>query len=119
VKKLVVVVAALAVAATPALAKTVAQGAQKTAIVHAAFGSKPPVKCYNAYSSTVNRAWASAQYAGSVKAPCARWGSNGIVILHRSGTHWRIVAEGSSFRCPVRGVPNPIERDLVPAPKCH
>jgi hypothetical protein len=120
VKQFVVILATVVVVSvTAAFAKTGAHGATKVATIRAAFGRQAPAKCYDAYISTVDGSWASAYYAGSVKAPCVRWGSNGIVLMHSSHKHWHVVTEGSSFRCPVRGVPNRIERDLVPAPKCH
>jgi hypothetical protein len=121
VRKVVVstlVAGSLALGAASANGEKVAHGAQKAAIVRAAFGSKPPVGCYKAYVSSVDHRYASASYGGSVAGRCVQWGSNGIVIEHYRRGRWHVVTEGSAYRCPIRGVPNRVERDLIPAPKC-
>jgi hypothetical protein len=41
-----------------------------------------------------------------------RVAANGVIIEHRTPRGWRFVTVGSSFRCPIKGVPIAVGRDL-------
>ena len=97
-----------------ALARTAVSGAAKTPIVRAALGTPVPRQCAAVYLSTVNGSWASATFhpQRGWSSRCQKYGSNGVVILHRTRGRWRVVTEGSAFSCPIRHVPAAVTRDL-------
>jgi hypothetical protein len=109
---------ALAVPAA-ALARTAVTGATKTPIVRAALGAQVPRQCAVVYLSTVNRSWSSTTFhpQHGWAARCQKYGSNGVAILHRARSRWRVVTEGSDFSCPIRHVPAAVTRDL--GVSCH
>jgi len=103
--------AALALPAV-ALAATVSPtAAQKAAIVQAFGDPKSASSCL-----TVRLAAADHNYARVQFRPvngCQRWAFNGVNALQRvRDNHWKIVFEGSSYRCPVAHVPRQVQRDL-------
>jgi membrane protein YqaA with SNARE-associated domain len=100
--------------ATSAIARQAARGTQKEQILRAAgFSRHAPSSCYVVYLSTVNRNWATATYGGSTRQPCARYGSNGVVVVHYRAGKWHLVTEGSAFSCPIPGhIPTAVQHDL-------
>ena len=88
---------------------------QRTAILHA-FGDPAAANgCL-----TVRLASASPKYA-TVRLrqlrSCRMWAFNGVNILERvKPAHWRVVFEGSAFRCPLPAVPRRVQRDLAVCP---
>jgi hypothetical protein len=119
---------ALAAVPSSASARRSATASERAAIVKVVFGSRFPARCGVVYISTVNTTWASAQWIGQVvptpRVPrvCLALGSNGVAIVHVEQGRWRIVAEGSSYTCPLAGsevypgqpsVPNRVADDLV------
>lgn len=129
----VVVVATAASVPGLAWARRGATADQRAAIVRVVFGARFPVRCGVVYISTVNPAWASAQWVGEVEPiariphGCRALGSNGVSIVHLEKGRWRAVTAGSSFVCPLAGsrvypgqpsVPNRVADDLVPHLGC-
>jgi hypothetical protein len=41
-----------------------------------------------------------------------RVAANGVIIEHHTAVGWQFVTVGSSFRCPIKGVPARVARDL-------
>jgi hypothetical protein len=99
---------------TAALARTPVGGPNKTPIVKAALGATVPRQCAAVYLSTVNGSWASATFdpQHGWRARCSKFGSNGVVVLHRTQGRWRVATEGSDFTCPIQHVPAAVARDL-------
>jgi glucose/arabinose dehydrogenase len=62
--------------------------------------------------STVNQAYASATWPAKLSKTCQRVAANGVIIEHRTKGRWRFVTVGSSFQCPIKGVPTRVARDL-------
>jgi hypothetical protein len=113
-KAIIVIVVAACAFPAGALGRQGVSGARKAPIVKAALGSNVPIQCAAVYISTVSRFWASVTFdpqRGHASA-CQMFGSNGIVILHHVRGRWHEVTDGSSFTCPVPGVPGSIARDL-------
>lgn len=116
VRRVTIGLLALVALALPAaaLARTAVTGTAKTPIVTAALGAQVPRQCAAVFASTVDRSWASATFdpGHGWSSRCQKYGSNGAVILHRTGGRWRVVTEGSAFTCPIRHVPPAVTRDL-------
>jgi hypothetical protein len=102
-----------------ALARLAVSGPSKAPIVRAALGATVPRQCAAVYVSSVNGSWASAMFdpQHGWTARCSKFGSDGVVVLHRVHGHWHMVTAGSSFTCPIRHVPAAVARDLRIA--CH
>jgi hypothetical protein len=62
--------------------------------------------------STVNQNYASATWPAKLSRACQRVAANGVIIEHRAKGNWRFVTVGSSFQCPVKGLPTRVARDL-------
>jgi hypothetical protein len=41
-----------------------------------------------------------------------RVAANGLIIEHQTSHGWQFVTVGSSFSCPIKGVPTLVARDL-------
>jgi hypothetical protein len=107
---LVVGVPAVALAHRPATA------AQRTAIRRAVVGqhqlTRAQARCQVVTLSTANPAFAKLAWPRHLSARCRRVAANGVILEHHREGHWRLVADGSDFRCPVKGVPAAVARDL-------
>lgn len=116
VRRVTVGLLALLAVALPsaALARIAVSGADKTPVVRAALGATVPRQCAAVYVSSVNGSWASATFdpQHGWSARCSKFGSNGVVVLHRVHGRWHMVTAGSSFTCPIRHVPAAVARDL-------
>ncbi len=109
--------------APAASASRPASPALKATIVRDLNGRAYPVACATVYVSTVDPTWVSFAFIGSAGGTfpksCARFGSDGITILHLEHGDWRQVTAGSSFTCPIKSyagqpaVPRSIVRDLI------
>jgi hypothetical protein len=45
---------------------------------------------------------------------CTTYEFNGVnVYWNTSANHWKLVFAGSSYKCPVRGIPRQVQRDLA------
>jgi hypothetical protein len=106
--------AAAGAAALPAvaIAATVSPTpAQKAAIVKAFGDPKSASSCLTVRLAASNHSYASVRPRQAKS--CRRWAFNGVNALKRlRDDHWKIVFEGSAYRCPVAHVPRPVQRDL-------
>jgi hypothetical protein len=99
-----------------ALARRVARGAEKAAIVAALrrahdIGPSQTGSCMRVYVSSVNPSWATMQFIFVRR--CERQDANGISVVHRNHGRWRFVTAGSEFSCPIPGhIPPRVQRDL-------
>jgi hypothetical protein len=74
--------------------------------------SKAQAACQVVTTSTVNQNYASLAWPAKLSRACMRVAANGVIIEHRTRGRWRFLAVGSSFRCPIKGVPSQVARDL-------
>src|ERR1700728_1249913 len=99
-----------------AFAHTRATASETTAIRAAVVGShqlsKQQAACQVVTISTVDRSYASLSWPAKLSASCEKVASNGIVLMHRTAGGWRFVTDGSSFKCPIKGVPVKVGYDL-------
>ena len=97
-----------------AAARHLATPSQRTAVVQGLgrsfYGGYLPARCARVYISTADRTWASETF---LNAPgCAKYGSDGLAILHIDRHRWHVVTQGSDFRCPIISTPS---QPTVPA----
>jgi glucose/arabinose dehydrogenase len=74
--------------------------------------TQPQAACQVVTISTVNQSYASATWPAKLSKACQRVAANGVIIEHRTKGRWRFVTVGSSFQCPVKGLPTRVARDL-------
>jgi hypothetical protein len=113
---LVVIVAALAVVPAAAIAHRRATKRERTAILAAVVRqhqlSKAQATCQLVTISTVNQRYAELRWPKKLSSACKRVAANGVIIEHRTTRGWRFVTVGSSFTCPIKGVPARVARDF-------
>jgi ribosomal protein S14 len=113
---LVLVFAALAVLPAVAVAHRRATKPERTAILAAVVRqhqlSRAQAICQVVTISTVNQHYAELSWPKKLSRACMRVAANGVIIEHRTTRGWRFVTVGSSFRCPIKGVPVAVARDL-------
>jgi hypothetical protein len=98
--------APLTVAPTPA---------QRAAILHAFGDPKAANRCLTARLAASNHKYATVRFR--TLRSCRRSAFNGVNVLKRvKPGHWRVVFEGSAFRCPLAGIPRGVQRDLGVCP---
>jgi hypothetical protein len=108
--------AALAAIVSVAQAATVAPSkAERAAIIHG-FGDPA-----SAASCLVVRLAASNTRYGEVRprltSSCSRWAFDGVNVLQRQKSgRWKVLFEGSSYRCPVAHIPSGVQKDLGVCP---
>jgi hypothetical protein len=118
VKSVRVLVLLLAVALMPAAAfahqrATKAERATiLAAVVEQGQLSKAQAACQVVTISTVNRHYAAVTWPRKLSRACIRVAANGVIIEHQTARGWKFVTVGSSFRCPIKGVPTRVARDL-------
>ena len=66
--------------------------------------------------STVEKTYATLAWPRELSSACLRVAATGVIVEHRTARGWRLVTVGSSFRCPVKGVPAAVARDLALCP---
>jgi hypothetical protein len=114
----VLAVLLLGVALIPAaaLAHRRATKAERAAILAAVVRqrelSKAQAACQVVTISTVNHNYAAATWPANLSRACMRVAANGVIIEHRTTRGWKFVTVGSSFRCPINGVPTRVAHDL-------
>jgi hypothetical protein len=86
--------------------------AVRAAAVRAHQLSKAQAACQVVTISTVNRSYASLSWPPKLSAACKRVAANGVVLMHKGAGGWGFVADGSSFKCPIKGVPTKVGYDL-------
>jgi hypothetical protein len=106
-----------AAAALAASAHTVAAPAAQRAGMLKAFGD--PAKaasCLSTRLAASNHSYGTVRPSHATR--CTKWAFDGVNVLHRtSGTHWKVKFEGSSYACPVKGIPTRVQRDLGVCPQ--
>jgi hypothetical protein len=83
-----------------------------TAVVHQRQLSKAQAACQVVTVSTVDHNYATTTWPARLSRACMRVAANGVVIEHRTRQGWHFVTVGSSFQCPIKGVPSRVARDL-------
>jgi len=84
--------------------------AQRAAIVRA-FGDPPRASpCLIVGMASSDHRYATVR--PRFKRSCARWAFNGVNIIEHRGRRWRVVFEGSAYRCPVPRIPRRVQREL-------
>jgi hypothetical protein len=113
---LVVIFAALAVVPAAAIAHRRATKRERTAILAAVVRqhqlSKAQATCQVVTISTVNQRYAELTWPRKLSTACQRVAANGLIIEHRTTRGWRFATVGSSFTCPIKGVPPAVARDF-------
>jgi hypothetical protein len=92
------------------------RSALRAAVVRQGQLSKAQADCQVVMISTVNQSYASLSWPAKLSKACRRVAANGVIIEHRKRGHWRFVTVGSSFQCPIKGVPSRVARDLGVCP---
>jgi hypothetical protein len=84
----------------------------RAAAVSAKQLSKQQAACQVVTISTVNRSYASLSWPAQLSKSCERVAANGVVLMHETAGGWRFVTDGSSFKCPIKGIPTMVGYDL-------
>lgn len=74
--------------------------------------SRAQTACQVVTISTANHYYAATTWPAKLSRACMRVAANGVIIEHRTARGWQFVTVGSSFQCPVKGVPTRVARDL-------
>ena len=82
------------------------------AVVHQGQLSKAQAACQVVTVSTVNQRYAALSWPKRLSRACMKVAANGVIIEHRTARGWRLVTVGSDLRCPIKGVPVAVGRDL-------
>jgi hypothetical protein len=110
----VIVLALAAGIAAPALAlaATVSpRPAQKAAVIKAFGDPKSASSCLTVRLAASNHKYATVRFRTPKR--CQKWAFNGVNALKRvRGRRWKVVFEGSAYRCPVAHIPRRVQRDL-------
>lgn len=102
-----------------AVARRVASGNEKTAIVHAArrahdIPAADKTSCLKVFVSTANRTWANLTDRSTAKR-CQPETPTPVltVVLHRRDGRWHVVLAGNLIICPLpKSIPRGVKRDL-------
>jgi hypothetical protein len=101
----------------PALAlgstgRTVAPTTAERAAIIKAFGDPPAAgSCLIVRLAASNRNYATVRFHAARR--CTKYAFNGVNVLkRRTDDHWKVVFEGSSYRCPIARIPRQVQRDL-------
>jgi hypothetical protein len=70
--------------------------------------------CLSVVVSTVDPTYARADL--DRRRPCGRYGWSVTAIFHRAGGTWRRALYASSYGCPVRVLPQAVQRELLVCP---
>lgn len=113
---LTVVVLATLAAVSAAQARTIAPTRTQRAGVLKAFGDPPAAsRCLIVRLAASDHRYATVRFDRSRR--CERWAADGVSVIRRGGHgRWRVAFEGSSYACPVRGIPRTVQRDLGVCP---
>jgi hypothetical protein len=107
----VVLAGAIAFPALAAGATVSPTPAQKAAIIKAFGDPKTASSCLTVRLASSNRNYADVRFR-TVKS-CQKWAFNGANALKRvKDNRWKVVFEGSAYRCPVAHIPRQVQRDL-------
>ncbi len=78
--------------------------------------SKAQAACQVVTISTVDQHYAALTWPRKLSRACSRVAADGVIIEHRASRGWKFVTVGSNFRCPIKGVPARVARDLGVCP---
>lgn len=113
---LLVVITALAMIPAAALGHRRATKAERGAVLAAVVRqhqlSQTQANCQVVMISTVDRHYAALRWPARLSRACSRVAADGVIIEHLKRSRWHLVTAGSSFRCPIRGIPSRVARDL-------
>lgn len=113
---LIVVVTAIAVVPAVAFAHRRATRSERTAVLKAVVRqgqlSHAQAACQKVTISTVDRRYAATTWPTKLSRACMRVAANGVIIEHDTSRGWGFVTVGSSFQCPIKGIPMHVARDL-------
>lgn len=102
--------------ASEAAAATVAPSASDRAAIIHAFGDPTAASpCLIVRLAASNHRYADVRFRHTTH--CQRWGFDGTNVIGRAGGRWKVLFEGSSYRCPVARVPRAVQRDLGVCPR--
>jgi hypothetical protein len=111
-----VAVSVAALVPATAVARKSATKSQRSAILAAIVKqhqlSKAQASCQVVTISTVNSSYADATWPKRLSSECEKVAGNGVIVEHLQNNAWHFVAVGSSFQCPIKGVPTSVARDL-------
>ncbi|HEY2653085.1 MAG TPA: hypothetical protein VGI50_14255 [Solirubrobacteraceae bacterium] len=105
-------IATMLVGPAIALAATASPtSAQKTAIIKAFGDPSSAGSCLRVRLAASNHNYATVRPRALTS--CQKWAFNGVNALKRiRDNHWKVVFEGSAYRCPVAHIPRQVQRDL-------
>jgi len=83
-----------------------------TAVVRQQKLSQAQAACQVVTVSTVGRNYAAVSWPQRLSTACEKVAANGVIIEKLNQGSWHFVTVGSSFTCPIRGVPDAVSRDL-------
>lgn len=108
--------ATVAIAASAAAATVAPSASAKAAIVRGFGDPAAASSCLRVRLAASDHRYA--EVAPRLTSSCQRWAFNGVNVLERvAGGRWKVLFEGSSYRCPVAGVPHSVQRDLGVCPQ--
>jgi hypothetical protein len=85
--------------------------AQKAAVVKAFGDPSSAGSCLRVRLAASNHNYATVRPRAVTS--CQKWAFNGVNALKRvRDNHWKVVFEGSAYRCPVAHIPRQVQRDL-------
>lgn len=116
--RLRILLALLALLAVPALAgaATVAPTAAQSAAIIRGFGDPPAAaSCLKVRLAASDTSYAEVR--PRIASRCDRWAFDGVNVLARQPNgRWKVLFEGSSYRCFVPKIPHQVQRDLGVCP---
>ncbi len=68
--------------------------------------------CQTVTISTVDTRYATTTWPSHLSHACLRVAADGVIIEHKTTRGWTFVTVGSDLRCPIKGVPARVARDL-------
>jgi hypothetical protein len=106
----------LAVPAITLAAAVGPTGAQRTAILKAwGSHSRAQSACMIVKLAASNRSYGAVR--PRIIRSCRRWEFDGVNVIKRTRDNtWKLVFEGSDYRCPMKTIPRGVQRDLGVCP---
>ncbi len=63
-------------------------------------------------ASTANASFAQLSWPVHLSKACMKVAADGVILMHKRAGTWTFVITGSSFTCPIRGIPSSVSRDF-------
>ena len=97
-------------------AKTIAPTKAQRAGILKAFGDPPAASpCLIVRIAASKHNYGTVRFSTTKK--CLKWAADGVNILkHVNTNRWRILFEGSSYKCPLARIPRSVQPDLGVCP---